>query len=184
MNPNERHTSATRSGLGGCLHLAERDRSIPRNMESHEVMREVLKTTSAKAIAADMGLSLSLIYKWAEAPTPESGGASSPLERVGQLIEITHDARIAQWVCEKAGGFFIRNPAELRPSVELIPVTNDIVQEFADMLAAIAKSSADNVITPEEAKNIRRRWEELKSVTESFVRAAEQGTFGPKPADA
>lgn len=153
-------------------------------MESHEVMRDVLKTTSAKVIAADMGLSLSLIYKWAEAPTTESGGGSgSPLDRVGQLIQITHDPRIAQWVCEKAGGFFIRNPANLHPSAELIPVTNDIVQEFADMLAAIAKSSADNVITPEEAKSIRRRWEELKSVTESFVRAAEQGTFGAKRSD-
>ena len=31
-------------------------------MDSHEVMKEVLKRTSAKQIAADMGLSLSLIY--------------------------------------------------------------------------------------------------------------------------
>jgi transposase len=38
-------------------------------MKSHELLREVLKTTSAKQVAADMGLSLSLIYKWAETPT-------------------------------------------------------------------------------------------------------------------
>ena len=65
-------------------------------MESHEVMREVLKKTSAKQIAAEMELSLSLIYKWAEPPEGDSGsGASSPLDRVGQLIRITSDARIA-----------------------------------------------------------------------------------------
>jgi hypothetical protein len=147
-------------------------------MHSHEVMREVLKKTSAKQIAAEMALSLSLIYKWAEPAEDDSGsGASSPLDRVGQLIRITKDPRIAQWVCEQAGGFFIRNPQNLPPNQPLIPITNDIVQEFADMLATIATSSADNVITKDEAKNIRRRWEELKTVTEGFVTACERGNF-------
>lgn len=150
-------------------------------MDSHEVMREILKHTSAKQIAADMGLSLSLIYKWAEPPEDNSGsGASSPLDRVGQLIRITGDARIAQWVCERAGGFYIRNPHNLAPGGQLIPVTNDIVQEFADMLATIAQSSADSVITKEESKRIRARWEELKSVTEGFVKACEIGAFRPE----
>jgi len=149
-------------------------------MHSHEVMREVLKKTSAKQIAADMGLSLSLIYKWAEPPEDDSGsGASSPLDRVGQLLRITGDARIAQWVCEQADGFYIRNPHNLPPTANVIPATNGIVQEFADMLATIATASADSSISKEEAKTIRRRWEELKSVTEGFVKAAESGNFGP-----
>ncbi len=148
-------------------------------MDSHEVMREVLKKTSAKLIAAEMGLSLSLIYKWAEPPVDESGsGAGSPLDRVGELIRITGEVRVAQWVCEQAGGFFIRNPKNLPRSQALIPVTNDIVHEFADMLATIATSSADSVITKDEAKNIRARWEELKTVTEGFVAACEGGNFG------
>lgn len=149
-------------------------------MHSHEVMREVLKKTSAKQIAADMGLSLSLIYKWAEPPEDDSGsGASSPLDRVGQLIRISGDPRLAQWVCEQADGFYIRNPHNLPPTSSVIPATNGIVQEFADMLATIATASSDNTITRDEAKTIRRRWEELKSVTEGFVRAAESGTYGP-----
>ena len=66
----------------------------------------------------------------------------------------------------------------------MIPATNGIVQEFADILATIARASADNSITMEEAKTIRRRWEELKSVTEGFVKAAESGNDGPiKAAD-
>ncbi|HVU35492.1 MAG TPA: phage regulatory CII family protein [Opitutaceae bacterium] len=151
-------------------------------MHSHEVMKEVLKKTSAKQIAADMGLSLSLIYKWAEPAEEDSGsGASSPLDRVGHLIRITKDPRIAQWVCEQAGGFYIRNPQQFPPNQPLIPITNDIVQEFADMLATIATSSADNVITKDEAKNIRRRWEELKTVTEGFVLAAEKGNYSALP---
>jgi len=154
-------------------------RTIARAMDSHEVMKEVLKKTSAKQIAAEMGLSLSLIYKWAEPPVDESGsGTGSPLDRVGQLIRITGDARVAQWVCEQAGGFYIRNPKKLPAGQPLIPMTNDIVHEFADMLATIATSSADNVITKDEAETIRARWEELKSVTEGFVKAAESGNFG------
>ena len=148
-------------------------------MDSHEVMKEVLKKTSAKQIAAEMGLSLSLIYKWAEPPEGDSVTATnSPLERVGQLLRFTQDTRVAQWVCEQSDGFFIRNPHSVPAAGPLIPMTNDIVQEFADMLATIAKSSADSVITKEEAKNIRRRWEQLKSVTEGFVLAAETGSFG------
>ena len=148
-------------------------------MHSHEVMREVLKKTSAKQIAAEMRLSLSLIYKWAEKPEDESGsGAGSPLDRVGELIRITGDPRLAQWVCEQAGGFYIRNPKQVPSGLPLIPITNDIVHEFADMLATIATSSADSVITKDEAKKIRARWEELKTVTEGFVAACESGNFG------
>ena len=148
-------------------------------MESHEVIREVLKKTSAKQIASDLQLSLSLIYKWAELPEGDAAGANNPLDRVGQLIRSTKDVRIAQWVAEQAGGFYIRNPENLPPNQPLVPLTNGIVQEFADMLATIAISSSDSVITKDEAKKIRARWEELKSVTEGFVHAAEEGTFPP-----
>ncbi len=148
-------------------------------MDAHEVMKDVLKRTSAKHIAAELGVSLSLVYKWAEPPEDASGsGTGSPLDRTGELVRVTNDARIAQWVCEQVGGFFIRNPQEFSRTQPLIPITNDIVKEFADMLATIASSSADNVITPDEARKIRRRWEELKTVTEGFVLASESGTFG------
>ena len=147
-------------------------------MQSHVLLKEVLKKTSAKLIAAEMGLSLSLIYKWAEPPDEgAASGASNPLDRIEQLLRITGDTRIAQWVCELAGGFFITNPKVKPDAQQLIPSTNSIVQEFADMLGVIAVAASDNAITKEEAKAIRRRWEDLKSVTESFVRHCEQGDF-------
>jgi hypothetical protein len=149
-----------------------------RAMQSHELLKEVLKKTSAKQISAEMGLSLSLIYKWAEPPVDETGsGANNPLDRIDQLLRITHDERIAQWVCERAGGFFITNPKAKEHAYQLIPSTNSIVQEFADMLGVIAVAASDNTITPPEAKAIRRRWEDLKSVTEGFVRQCEEGNF-------
>ncbi|MFT3869574.1 MAG: hypothetical protein QM715_14055 [Nibricoccus sp.] len=148
-------------------------------MQSHELLKEVFKKTSAKQIAADMALSLSLIYKWTEVPEDESGhGANNPLDRIDQLLRITGDKRIAQWVCERAGGFFITNPEAVPHTHALIPATNSIVQEFADMLQVIASAAADQEVSAVEAKTIRARWEELKSVTEGFVHAAEQGKFG------
>lgn len=153
--------------------------TIAARMQSHELLKEVLKKTSAKQISGDMGLSLSLIYKWAEPPQDETGsGANNPLDRIEQLLRITNDARIAQWVCERAGGFFITNPKAKPHPYQLIPLTNSIVQEFADMLGVIAVAAADSQISKDEAKAIRRRWEDLKSVTEGFVHSCEEGNFG------
>ncbi|OHE78315.1 MAG: hypothetical protein A3G75_05160, partial [Verrucomicrobia bacterium RIFCSPLOWO2_12_FULL_64_8] len=129
-------------------------------------------------LSAEMGLSLSLIYKWAE-PPEEGSGSASPLDRIEQLLRLTGDRRIAQWVCERAGGFLIANPHARAQAVQLIPATNSIVQEFADMLAVIAGAATDNTITKTEAKSIRRRWEDLKTVTEGFVQCCEVGNFEP-----
>ena len=147
-------------------------------MESHELLREVFQKSSVKQIAADVGLSLSMIYKWAEPDEGTGSGATNPLDRIEQLFKSTNDTRIVQWICERAGGFFIRNPKSNWPHpLFLIPATNQIVQEFADLLAVIATAAADNQISAKEAKTIRARWEELKSVTEGFVRCCEQGNF-------
>src|SRR5271156_3554015 len=52
-----------------------------RAMESHELLRQVFQKASPKQAAAEMGLSLSMIYKWAEPPDSTSG-ATNPLDRV------------------------------------------------------------------------------------------------------
>lgn len=150
-------------------------------MQSHELLREVFHQTSAKQVAADLNLSLSMIYKWAEPPDAEAGsGAVNPLDRIEALHRSTGDQRIVQWLCQRAGGFFIKNPKTSLPHPDyLIPATNEIIQEFADLLAVIAAAAADNQINAAEARKIRARWEELKTVTELFVRCCEEGNFLP-----
>lgn len=150
-------------------------------MHSHELLREVFQDTSPKQVAADLGLSLSLIYKWAEpADTVTSSGSANPLDRIERLLQSTGDRRLVQWICGRAGGFFIANPKTTKAHPEfLIPVTNQIVQEFADLLSVIAAAAADNQISAKEAVKIRARWEDLKSVTEGFVACCEEGNFAP-----
>jgi hypothetical protein len=150
-------------------------------MHSHELLREVFQDTSPKQVAADLGLSLSLIYKWAE-PADEvtSSGSANPLDRIERLLQSTGDRRLVQWICGRAGGFFIANPKTTKRHPEfLIPATNQIVQEFADLLSVIAAAAADNQINAKEAETIRARWEDLKSVTEGFVACCEEGNFAP-----
>lgn len=147
-------------------------------MQSHEILREVFHKCSPKQVAAELNLSLSMIYKWAEPDEGGGSGTSNPLDRIEALIRCTDDLRLVQWICQRAGGFFIRNPKSNKPHPSfLIPATNEIVQEFADLLAVIAVAAADNQITQKEAATIRARWEELKSVTEEFVACCEEGNF-------
>jgi hypothetical protein len=148
-------------------------------MQSHELLRDVFENTSPKQVATDLGLSASMIYKWAESPEAASGsGTPNPLDRMEALIRSTGDRRLAQWICERAGGFFILNPKHAPHPYHLVPATNEILQEFADLLAVIATAAADSHINATEAKQIRARWEELKSVTEGFVACCENGNFG------
>jgi len=150
-------------------------------MQSHELLREVFQQCSPKQVSSELGLSLSMIYKWAEpADTTAGSGSTNPLDRIDALLKCTQDRRLVQWICQRAGGFFILNPKTNKPHPSyLIPATNEIVQEFADLLAVIASAAADNQITQKEADQIRARWEELKSVTESFVVCCEEGNFLP-----
>ncbi len=148
-------------------------------MESHELLREIFEKKAPKEVSADLELTTSMIYKWAQ-PSNEAGpGVENPLDRVEALYQSTGDHRLVQWLCQRAGGFFIFNPKNLPHPHVLIPATNQIVQEFADLLQVVAAATADNQITPSEAKQIRDRWEELKSVTEGFVVCCEEGNFGP-----
>jgi hypothetical protein len=147
-------------------------------MQSHELLHDFFARTSAKQVAAELGLSLSLIYKWAESDDGTGSGTANPLDRIDSLLRCTHDVRIVQWLCERAGGFFIKNPKAHWPHPHyLIPATNQIVQEFADLLSVIAGAAVDNHISEPESRRIRARWEELKSVTEGFVHCCEEGNF-------
>ena len=147
-------------------------------MESHEVLKEAFEKTSPKAIAAELGVSLSLVYKWAQPNTELGSGSRNPLDRILEVLRLTSDPRIVQWLCQQSGGYFVRNPESFcEKGHEVVPSTNEIVQQFADLLSIITKAALDNSITADESAQIRRCWDELKSYTEGFVQCCEEGDF-------
>ena len=146
-------------------------------MESHEVLRRSFEKTSPKAVAAELGLSLSLIYKWAERQAEDGSGSRNPLDRLLKVVEITNDPGIVEWLCQQCGGYFVANPGGFRDGYEVLPATHAIIRQFCALLNEISKAAADNSITPDEAEEIRERWDKLKSFTEGFVACCEEGDF-------
>jgi len=146
-------------------------------MESHDVLRRAFENTSPKAIASELGLSLSLIYKWAERQAEDGSGSRNPLDRLLKIIAITGDLGIIEWLCQRCGGYFVHNPGGGRDDYDVLPATHEIIQQFSALLHEISKAAADNSITHQEAGEIRESWDKLKSYTEGFVACCEQGDF-------
>ena len=146
---------------------------------SYEILRSAVSKEGAKAVAAGMGVSPSLVYKWCE---PSEGavasGTGNPLDRILRLCELTKEDSLLDWLCEQRGSFRADNPniKEVNPSV--LENTQTILREFSELLEAVTESYAHQQrIDPEEAMRIRKEWEDLKRVAEGFVFSCEAGVF-------
>lgn len=147
-------------------------------MESHEILKKSFESTSPKAIAAELGVSLSLVYKWAQEQSETGSGSRNPLDRLLEIIRLTNDRRIVEWLCHKCDGYFVRNPdSSCEEGFEVLPATSEIVDQFSKLLRRISESALDHSITPDEAETIRRSWDKLKCYAEGFVRCCEEGDF-------
>lgn len=158
-------------------------------MESHEVLRKAFAQTSPKAVAADLGVSLSLVYKWAEKQSEDGSGSRNPLDRLLKIMELSEDTTIIEWLCRQSDGYFVRNPdCYDKEGIKLLPATNEIVGQFSGLLQRISTAALDNSIDQDEAGDIRECWDKLKSYAEGFVCCCEDGDFEqlkliPKPSE-
>ena len=151
-------------------------------MESYEVLRRALKKTSPKAVAAELGISLSLVYKWAEPPPHAESGAKNPLDRLLQIIELSGDTGIIEWLCRRQGGHFVRDPDVSGHEIDhVLPATQQIIGQFSCLLQQISLAVEDHSVCSAEAREIRASWDTLKSYAEAFVRCCENGDFRDMP---
>ena len=149
-------------------------------MKSHEILKQSMENVGVKAIASDMRLSSSLLYKWCQSHAePDESGATNPLDRVAKIFEATGDLQIISWICQQADGFFVSNPKSGSDSAEsLFAHTQRMVAEFSDLLQAVSQSyEQDGEVCQADAQRIRQEWEELKGARESFVSGCEDGLF-------
>ena len=74
------------------------------------------------------------------------------------------------------------NPkTENNPTKELFAHTQSLVSEFSDLLQVVSESNKiEKGICQKDSEKIRKEWEELKGVGESFVKACEEGFFKPQ----
>ncbi len=155
-------------------------------MKSYEVLRDAAETIGVKALAARLNLSTALVYKWCQESMkddPGSSGARNPLDRLKEIFDATKDERVINWMCNQAGGFFVKNPATSADPYDtaLLGVTQRMVVDFGAMLSAVSRSiENDGQITPDEADHIRQAWENLKTNAERFVIACERGIYAKR----
>jgi hypothetical protein len=151
-------------------------------MESHEALKHAFEKTSPKAIAAELGVSLSLVYKWAQEQSESGSGSRNPLDRLLEIVRLTEDPRIVEWLCHRCGGYFVRNPENTcQDGFQVLPATSEIIDQFSQLLHRISQAALDNSITPDEAEEIRKHWDKLKCFAEGFVRCCEEGDFEAIP---
>lgn len=154
-------------------------------MRSDEILKAAADKIGVKALAAALKLSPALVYKWCQpctAEDPNGSGALNPLDRLAQIVELTGDVEVVNWLCKQAGGFFVPDVEVDGRDVrtDLIVGAQQLVKEFSDMLEEVSRSIAnDSCIEKGEARRIRYHWETLKRVSEQFVVACEAGVFGP-----
>ena len=149
-------------------------------MNSHEVIKKSVGDLGVKSVAADLGLSSSLIYKWCQpSDTEDASGADNPLDRLARIYELTQDPGPIAWLCQQADGYFVPNaPLQQTDAVPLLHMTRRIVREFSDLLDVLTESiENDGKIDLNEAEKIRIEWEELKSSAESFAASCERGAY-------
>lgn len=148
-------------------------------MKSHQVLREAFDKSSPKAIASELGVSLSLVYKWAQDQSESGSGSRNPLDRIIEIHDLTQHQPIIEWLCGQCNGYFVPNPSDApaENAYQMLPATNTIVNQFSSLLTRISQAAQDNSITHDEAEEIRQSWDKLKSYAEGFVRCCEEGDF-------
>jgi len=154
-------------------------------MDSYQVLKQAVEKVGAKRVAADMKLSASLVYKWCQPSTAHASaevlsGARNPLDRVKALLVSTGDPGVVQWLCEQAGGFFVRDPDlnGARVDAEYIAHTQGLIEDFSNLLRVVSDAIADDgQVDARESRKIRTEWQRLKQYGEGFVCACERGLF-------
>ncbi|PCJ52257.1 MAG: hypothetical protein COA79_24325 [Planctomycetota bacterium] len=153
-------------------------------MESYEVLKDVFSETGIKFIAKELGLSTSLLYKWTQKPSSDDidqSGTRNPLDRVLELCRLCNNEKLVSWICQQTNGYYVKNADKKdisRIENSVFSSTQLMIKEFSDMLAEISFALADNKgIDLNEAKQIRKEWETLKSQGEQFVASCEDNIF-------
>jgi len=150
---------------------------------THQVLRDAVDKVGVKKVAAALDVSTSLVYKWCQAPksedSPDASGVTNPLDRLLRIFDLTGDLDLLHFLCRCASGYFTPNPeANGAAGATFIKETVEILTEFAGLMRNAEHSlNNDGKIDQEEAADLRRGWDKLKSRLEAFIGSCEAGVF-------
>ena len=124
----------------------------------------------AKAIAADMNLSIGTLYDIAD----ETRERKLRAEEIVPLIRAAHGNFAVLDVIERAlGRIAFSVPSSGRPG-EVLALSAESAQRFGQFLQDIVRFDADGVWTPDEVERAKRRRDQLFAVVSAAIEQAER----------
>lgn len=123
-----------------------------------------------------------------EVRPPKGSTAKLGLVDAADLVVLTDDWSIVNAFMEHVGGIAFRLPQVDHLDDETGQRMAHVAKEFAELMAEVAVSAADGVITPNEMDRINKAWAELvaegQHMLAFFANRQPQGRTSRKPAHA
>jgi hypothetical protein len=140
-------------------------------MTSKDTMKIAAKDTGVKEVARCLGMSASTLYN-----QMNSDDKNDLMQRFVDFSTLCGNDIAIKWACEQLGGTYVPNLTDLG-DVTPHECISESLKEFSDVIRAIGGAIEDGIITQKEAGLIRKEWDDVKSLLESFVFACEVGDF-------
>lgn len=140
-------------------------------MNSKEAMKIACQKIGVKVVAESLGLSPTAIYNQIN-----DENKNDILQKFVDFVSACEDDTPIKWACEELNGIFVKNPdISVKQNNIMRNCVSDSLKEFSDVIKEIGEAMEDRKVTPDEAKKIRKEWEELKLLLETFVLSCEFG---------
>jgi hypothetical protein len=140
-------------------------------MNSKEAMKTACSRIGIKVVAEALGVSSSAIYNQIN-----DESKNDILQKFVDFVSACEDDTPIEWACEQLNGVFVKNPDLMVKNTDIVQnyVPNSL-KEFSEVIREIGIAMADGKVTADEAERIRKEWEDLKRLLETFVLACEFG---------
>ena len=145
-------------------------------MNSKEALKLACDERGVKEIAENLKISSTAIYNQINDPDK-----NDILNKFVDFVNACGNDIPIQWAAAELNGIFLKNP-DIEAKKEEIRqrYVPEALQEFGNVIKEIGEAMADGKVTPEEAESIRREWDKLKILLETFVLACEFGFLDDK----
>lgn len=141
-----------------------------------EVLRDAVKGVNIKELAADLGkvqgketLSKSYVYQQLSART------ANILQRCEVWLKHEKGDSILQWLCNENEGYFVKRIVRRGKTDHTIIAK--LMVEFSEVMKAIAESLIDGKVEDKEYRNMRKEWQDVQALMESFFDDVESGKY-------
>ena len=142
-------------------------------MTSKDVMKSACKLKGVKQVATAMKIAPTALYN------QMNRNLENPdfIQRFLDFCVASESDEPVRWASSNLNGFFVKNPevALNKTDVPAHKYVSECLKEFGHLINKVGEAIKDGSISKGESHNIRKEWDDLKSLIETFVSACENG---------